>query len=151
VNTAISLRAQLVGEAGNDTLRGGRGPDVLLGGAGADRLYGNDGRDLLIGGAGADLLQGGVHNDLLIAGTTAHANDDQALKAIMQEWTSDRSYATRVQNLATGANGLPKLDATTVFNDTAADTLTGGSYLDWFFADLGLDTLTDRATGERLN
>jgi hypothetical protein len=47
-------------------------------------------------------------------------------------------------------NGLPRLDATTVADDTAADTLTGAVGADWFFATAPPDT-TDVKTGERLN
>ncbi len=48
------------GDAGNDTLEGGDGDDVLNGGADKDRL---------VGGAGNDTLDGGISNDLLIGGS----------------------------------------------------------------------------------
>jgi Ca2+-binding RTX toxin-like protein len=44
----------MVGEAGDDLLRGGTGRDILLGETGNDRLIGGVGADLLDGGAGAD-------------------------------------------------------------------------------------------------
>jgi parallel beta-helix repeat protein len=151
VDTSITLRSELVGGAGDDNLRGGSGNDLLLGGDGADYLAGRDGRDFLIGGLGGDVLDGGNHMDLLIAGTTTHESNDLALKAIMTEWTSSHSYDTKVSRLSTGANGLPRLDATTVLDDGAVDHLTGGGYRDWFFATLGQDILTDRASNERVN
>ena len=47
-------------------------------------------------------------------------------------------------------DGLPRLNASTVFADGSVDALTGGNDTDWFFALAGQDT-TDRRSGERLN
>ena len=114
--------------------------------------------DLLIGGSGADLLHGGSGDDLLIAGTTAFDANDVALAAIMAEWTSGRSYATRVANLSgTGsgprANGNFFLKASgpdaTVFDDNDIDVLIGGSGMDWFFADLSQDIVIGWPWGTR--
>jgi Ca2+-binding RTX toxin-like protein len=55
--------AQLFGGAGNDTLTGGSGNDLLFGGAGNDILNGKGGDDLLFGGAGNDVLTGGTGSD----------------------------------------------------------------------------------------
>ena len=44
----------LIGDAGNNILRGEEGNDQLIGGAGNDTLYGESGTDNLTGGAGAD-------------------------------------------------------------------------------------------------
>ena len=84
----------------------------------------------------------------MIAGTTASDANDAALAAALAEWTSNRSYADRVRNLrgdssspafAARANGNIYLAvdgtygrAVTVFDDGAADLLTGGGGLDWF-------------------
>jgi VCBS repeat-containing protein len=55
----------LVGEAGDDELRGfGGRDDVIEGGAGNDRLLGLSGDDMLIGGAGNDTLEGGDGSDI---------------------------------------------------------------------------------------
>jgi VCBS repeat-containing protein len=51
------------GGAGNDKLHGLSGNDVLAGGDGNDELYGGDGNDVLIGGAGDDILYGGTGSD----------------------------------------------------------------------------------------
>ncbi|MCX7417976.1 MAG: cadherin domain-containing protein [Planctomycetia bacterium] len=132
----------LTGGLGNDTLDGGTGNDVLDGEGDADSLVGGIGRDLLIGGAAADTLAGGADEDILIGGTTSLSGNTAALTAIMAEWTSANSYATRIANLLNGggANGTTKLNTTTVQNDAnAADTLNGSatapnnSDLDWFF------------------
>ena len=141
-----TLRASAF-SAGSVTLNGGNGNDILIGGTGADSLDGGDGRDLLIGGAGKDTLTGDAGDDILIGGTIAAAiNNANALNLIMTEWTGSNDYATRVAHLSlttgsnnTGANGTIKL---TAVNDNAADTLTGGSDLDWFFSS-NLDSLVD--------
>ena len=51
------------GQAGEDTLQGGRGGDVLDGGGVADDLVGNAGNDQLIGGPGADDMRGSTGDD----------------------------------------------------------------------------------------
>ncbi len=148
VTSSISVPARIDGGAGNDFLKGGRGDDVLLGGAGCDLLVGGSGRDLMIGGLGRDRLVGNFDDDILIGGTTAYDADTVALDAIMAEWTSDRDYATRIENLE-GAGVGPRLNESyflialssdqpnpdaTVFDDDERDILTGGHGLDWFFA-----------------
>ena len=62
---AEAIKSQsLLGEAGNDELRGFNGrDDVIVGGAGNDELFGGDGNDILIGGAGNDWLEGGAGSD----------------------------------------------------------------------------------------
>lgn len=57
----------LAGGAGNDTIYGGLGADTLTGDDGQDKLYGGEGDDTLYGGLGDDLLEGGAGNDVLIA------------------------------------------------------------------------------------
>lgn len=54
----------LLGEAGNDELRGfNERDDLIEGGAGNDKLIGLSGNDILIGGAGDDVLEGGSGSD----------------------------------------------------------------------------------------
>ena len=56
-------RANLFGGAGNDTLIGGSGADLLFGQAGNDTLLGKGGNDFLFGGADNDTLTGGDGDD----------------------------------------------------------------------------------------
>jgi Ca2+-binding RTX toxin-like protein len=67
VNGALP-RANLFGEAGNDTLTGGSGEDMLDGGPDNDVLLGKGGADTLIGGDGNDTITGGVGNDIIQMG-----------------------------------------------------------------------------------
>src|SRR6266508_1311357 len=83
-NTAL---IQVFGQGGNDTITlneangalpranlfGGAGNDTLTGGSGADMLFGQAGNDTLLGKGGFDFLFGGSENDILIGGD----GDDQ--------------------------------------------------------------------------
>ncbi len=104
--------------------------------------------DLMIGGRGRDRIVGNRDDDILISGYTAFDASDVALMAIMDEWTSGRDYATRVDNLRGTGTGERANDeyfliaqnseepnpTATVFDDDTRDVLTGGSGLDWFLA-----------------
>jgi len=140
----------LIGGAGNDTLSGGQGSNILVGGEGDDNLISGTGRDLLIGGLGVDVLLGGGGDDILIGARTSFDADLVALNAIMNEWRSNNSYTVRIANLmgpTGGLNGTTFFNSSTVFDDGAADTLTGGGGRDWFFFTLGMDLITDPNDG----
>lgn len=143
---SLALPAWLYGDAGNDRLKGGAGNDVLLGGADNDLLVGGQGRDLLIGGAGSDRLVGNADDDILIAGWAMLEGNDDALCAIMAEWTSANTYSQRTANLR--ASYLRTDGLATVFDDNAHDVLTGSAGQDWFFAQLDGDdsTVKDKIT-----
>ena len=121
-------------------------------------LYGGSGRGILIGGTGRDRLIGGSGEDILIGGTTRYDQNDVAMDAILAEWSSNRSYATRVANLR-GTGSGPRLNGfffltsggtdPTVLNDGEFDKLTGSNGLDWFFIGPG-DQITDRKNGEQV-
>jgi Ca2+-binding RTX toxin-like protein len=137
----------LYGGDGKDVLRGGGGPGILIGGTGDDVLIGGRAASLLIGGDGRNTLTGGSGQDLLIGGTTRFDNDEATLDAIMEEWTRNTSFASRVDHILGrtrgGWNDAVILNAMTVQDDHSDDTLEGGSGLDLFFQSLG-DTLLDR-------
>ncbi len=56
----------LAASAGQLTIDGGNGNDLLFGGGGDDVLTGGAGDDLLVGGPGQDVLDGGTGNNILI-------------------------------------------------------------------------------------
>jgi len=154
---AVDLAAVLRGGSGNDHLNSGRAPSLLLGEEGNDVLLGSSGRDILIGGTGADRLVGQGEGDVLIAGTIAFDANDAALVALLDEWTSGRSLAERMDNIHNGTG--PILDGTgwrllqgiTVFDDAESDDLTGCSGEDWFFFDPASDRVTDLKSYEGTN
>src|SRR5207253_2023790 len=138
----VTKPAVLSGDAGNDTLSaaGSSANNVLLGGAGNDTLTGGSGRDLLIGGSGSDVIDGGGNDDILIGGLTSYDNEAAgginfaALNAIMSEWgNTGHTYSQRVANISNSGFSAP-LNSSTVFDDHASDTLTGGAGTDWFFS-----------------
>jgi ELWxxDGT repeat protein len=138
---------------------GGAGDDLIVGNSGKNVLTGNAGRDVLIGGGGGDTVSGGAGDDIVIAGTTSYDTTPAALQAIRDYWSrTDLTYAQRIAGLTTGIPspaGTVRLTATTVQNDNVADTLSGGSELDWFFArttgsNSSRDTITDKDSSETL-
>jgi Ca2+-binding RTX toxin-like protein len=135
------------GGYGTNQLYAGTGNDVLVGGGSLNFLYGGLGRDVLIGGPGQSFLYGGVGDDLMIAGTTDYDTNDAALTAILNEWTSANSFATRIGHLqgtiAGGANGAFLLKAATVHANGARNYLFAGSGQNWFFAHLGAGLHSD--------
>lgn len=147
----VKIDAILRGGKGNDIIFGGGGSDIILGEDGNDVLFGRGKADLLIGGKGSDFLFGGTGGDLLIAGYTAYDANDAALVQILTEWTSAHSYNQRVNNLRNGLGGVPKLDASTVFDDAAVDVLFGGTGRDWFLGNAGADWIFNNPFNEQVN
>jgi PKD repeat protein len=146
----VEVPSVLRGGSGSDHLVAGRGDDVVLGGDGDDVLAGGGGGDLLVGGLGRDLVVGGWGDDVLIGGSTAFDANDEALLAMMAEWTSEHGFEARVANLAGGShsrglNGTHFLSGgssddssdATVLDDGARDVLLGGPGSDWFLAGSG--------------
>jgi hypothetical protein len=149
------------GGAGSDTLTGDAQGNVLVGGAGNDVLNGGSGLSLLIGGKGADTINGGSGGDLIIGDYTKWDTNNTALMAVLAEWQSADSYATRINDIAgtgSGLNKTYKLDyGSTVTDDAAVDVLNGGTPSpnpddDWFFqgvaATAGPDEVNNLESGE---
>lgn len=96
VDPQLAIPAQLMGNAGNDTLFGGSGNDILLGGDGNDVLDGNGGNDRLVGGAGVDTITGGLGRD------TFAASDDASERTDVHHVPGDRDVIDQVRD-----NGNP--------------------------------------------
>ena len=157
-NYYITVPALLYGEGpGGDKISaaGSAANNVLSGQGKNEVLTGGQGRDLLIAGTGAATLNAGVGDDIMIGGWTNYDLGSSgmtydrkliALEAIMAEWGSTDSYATRLSDLGS------ILNTTTVHDNIAngvgiVDTLSGNiNANDWFFA--GLD---DTVTGKNGN
>src|SRR5205085_11128839 len=133
VDSHISVTVFADGGAGDDKLEAGGGGGVFLGNAGNDVLVGGTGRDILIGGDGLDDVFGTGNDDIAIGGTTAYDTNQAALMQLLGVWTGPGSYNDRVAAIRAGTGGVPKLDATSVFDDGDRDDLHGGPGLDWFF------------------
>lgn len=142
----------LLGGLGSDTLFGQSGSDVIQGGGGNDGLSGGSGGDLLVGGTGGDAINAGSGGDLLFGGQVLLSSLD--LRLILNEFTSDRDYATRVNNIRTGSgpilNGVRLINGVNVLDDNARDLLFGNSGRDWYVASPG-DVLFGRSFFEELD
>jgi Ca2+-binding RTX toxin-like protein len=140
--TPLAQGVLLKGGDDDDVLVAGSNTNLLLGGAGNDQLFALAGRHLLIGGAGRDLLfaadASSRSGSILIGGSTLYDGDDQALRALLAEWSSRRSLRTRIANLTDGSgsrrrrNGNHFLNADTLVDDGIADLLVGDARADWF-------------------
>ena len=139
------------GLGGNDRIRARGGNDIVLGGEGNDRVYGDDGLDFLIGGLGFDRVIGLNDDDLLIGGSTTFDRRDEALKSILDEWTSGAPLDERADNLVNGGglNGsFALVPGITVIDDEERDVLYGlnGDDLAFIF-DLDRTVLTEGNVG----
>jgi hypothetical protein len=70
----------ILGGDGNDQIWGNAQSDIIYGGSGDDRIYGGSGDDMLFGQDGADTIYGDVGNDLLDGGSGYDYLDGQAGK-----------------------------------------------------------------------
>lgn len=137
-NKAIPINMEVFAGAGNDTITGAGGDDILVGGGGNDVITAGAGRDIIIGSAGSDSLNGKAGQDIVIAGSTSFDTDAASLEAIQAEWTSGHNIDNRVANLTDGAGTKNRMNGSvflqsgvTVFDDSAVDTLNGGGGKDW--------------------
>ena len=121
----------LVGLEGDDTLSGDTGDDWLVGLQGSDQLTGDGGNDVLIGGTESDSLSGGPGDDFIEA---ANLVDEAILRDSLTgiQRLSDVAFQYDLtQSPDTGDNvDLGAGDDTVVAGDD--DTLTGGDGADEF-------------------
>jgi Ca2+-binding RTX toxin-like protein len=147
-----------------NTLTGNRQGNILIGGTGFDTIQGGSGASILIGDGSGDKIIGGSGGNIVIGGFTSYdsmtAANEVALMSILAEWQrTDESYSRRISHIrrtATGGlNGNASFNASTIRDDGAADALTGGEGLDWFWANQApggvRDSITDLQPGEQAN
>ncbi|MDP3261459.1 MAG: calcium-binding protein [Tabrizicola sp.] len=126
---------QAFGGAGNDTLDGRGGDDLLAGGAGADSLIGGDGNDTLSGGAGADRMEGGAGRDLASYADAASAVRVDLAQAATNSGDAAGDVLLAIEDLAGSAFG------DTLAGDSGANLLLGEAGADSLFGRAGADTL----------
>ncbi len=157
ITTLATNFAILIGGNGDDNIQAfSTLSSVLIGNDGNDRLVGSSSRDILFGGRGQDTLLGGGGDDILFGGRSNFDLDSVALKALLAEWTSARTYTQRINNLRNGPitgtplNGnywLANSPVDTLLDDQEPDTLTGEAGNDWFINGLN-DSIVDQVIGE---
>lgn len=102
IESPIDKPTVLYGDAGNDSISGGAGPDQIFGGTGLDSLAGNAGDDVFMGGIEPDSVSGGAGFDRLIAtGSGVFAVTNSSLKI----GTVNNLFSTIEKLELTGSNG----------------------------------------------
>jgi Ca2+-binding RTX toxin-like protein len=86
------------GAGGNDSLVGGFGDDVIFGGGGNDSIAGNVGNDAVDAGSGNDSVFGGQNNDTLLGNT----GDDSGIVAQTPRRELSRERAMSYVGAGTG-------------------------------------------------
>ena len=161
VNLLTGQGTDLAGFSGIHNITGGQGNNVIVADGSETTINGNlsagsAGRNLIITGGGSGVVYGSGNGDILIGGATAYDLDHNGeLQAIVAEWTrTDLSYADRVAHVLNGddpADPYP-LNSSTVFDNGAANTITGnsnGNVVNLYFV-TDNDVITDLTPGETL-
>jgi Ca2+-binding RTX toxin-like protein len=129
-NLAALIRVTVDGGAGNDTILGSNGGDVLFGGEGNDSIDGQQGNDVAFLGAGNDIFQwdAGDGSDIVEgqAGTdTLRFNGSAAAEAFQLSASGGRALLTR--NLGDVTMNLDDIEVITVNALGGADGVVVGN------------------------
>jgi Ca2+-binding RTX toxin-like protein len=152
---------KLVGNAGNDTLIGSNGPDLMEDGAGDDSLKGNYGDDMLLATSGNDILRGEYGRDLLTGGTE---NDvlygDGNWDTLWGDEGNDTMYGGYAEDTMNGGSGNDVMygdeggdlirgdgDNDRLYGGQDSDNMDGGAGNDGLFGGFGIYGGTDQLTG----
>ncbi len=154
-NDRVSDFENLIGGAGNDTLAGDSGNNLVQGGAGNDSINASGGDDTIEGGGGNDSMDGSLGNDTLsYASAISNITFSLALTAAQETGGAGRDTATDFENLIGGA-GNDNLTGSTGDNvltgGAGADSLTGGGGIDLAGYSTALAGLTARLDFAQLN
>jgi hypothetical protein len=145
-----SVTVDLANGAATQVAGGVTGIQGVVGSTGSDTLTGpSSGPCLLIGGGGAAQITGGSSNSILIGGGTIYDLNDAALQAILAEWDDTAlTFSQRMSALTTGGglNGSDVLTASTVTEDSSANTLTSGTGQTWFIVHARDKVVNKKAT-----
>lgn len=147
----------VLGTTGNDTINLSAGNDLIFGNGGTDTfgLTAGMGHDTVLGAGGAILSGSGM--------TLTEAVYDAASGALKLDFgtaasvtLNDWAGATFNDGVATWTMGAPAAGVSASGSNvitagtSGADSLTGGSGLDWLFGGAGNDTLTATSGGDHL-
>jgi RTX calcium-binding nonapeptide repeat (4 copies)/Calpain family cysteine protease len=135
VTNSTSVRTEINGGEGNDTLTGGSGKDFIIGGYGDDTIRGVGGDDVLWGSGGHGYVYGGDGDDIL----KGHGGDDH----LYGEAGDDTMYGGSGDDYLGGGYGAD----TIVTIGGGNDSINGGSQNDYFWVDT-TDTINDVAVAE---
>ena len=125
--SAVGYRATILGNGGNDVLKGGLGNDTLSGNEGNDVLDGGPGADRLNGGHGRDIVTYGSHPSSVVVRLDGKRNDGSPGENDLI-WTDVEEV-----------DGSPFNDV--LIGSTRADDLRGGAGDDRIDGNSGSDVL----------
>ena len=171
VGTALCT---VVGTAGDDTLRGTPGEDVICGLGGDDTIRGIGGDDVIVGGPGDDDINAGAGDDIVWGGGGADTLDggpgaDAVWGAAGDDTLVANPDADRLDgglgddtitggggnDLIWGGPGDDTLDGhagdDTVWGGPGTDTIRGGLGDDTIWGGLDADTITGNAGADNLH
>ena len=139
VSPLLSEPSWIFGGIGNNVFYADSGNSVLVGGCGNNVLVSGRGSNLLIGGSGGrNEILGTLGNNIEVGGSVSYQSNEAALAAVMAEWSSGDTYATRVGtingNIGGGLNGSWLLNASTITHGSGYDYLFGGIGQNTYFA-----------------
>lgn len=150
------LPVEILGEEGDDVVRGGTRGVTIDGGAGEDTLLGSDGNDVLLGGADADFLRGKGGNDRIEVGPGADVvrggegddsvQGDLGPNVVRGEGGNDLLLGGIGPDDLHGDGGRDRL-----FGGPGPDFLSGDGANDLLRGDRGLDILLGGSGVDRLN
>ncbi|MEY4756814.1 MAG: hypothetical protein RJA34_1712 [Pseudomonadota bacterium] len=164
-DTSTTTRYVIRGSAGNDTITGHGGVDVIFGDGGANTIDAGAGNDLIFVGNGADTIDGGAGSDKLVITLAGQESNigPKAYGALIQSqvgnWTSTGFVATATTDayqIRVGDNGIKVTDAVTNRNTTATNIEAlqiryeqndSRDDIPVLFGTAGNDTLSGSATG----
>ncbi|QCO55847.1 hypothetical protein EOK75_08875 [Pseudorhodobacter turbinis] len=131
----------VIGGSGADLISGEAGNDSITSGLGDDTVYGGDGADWINAGTGADSVEGGLGNDSIYGGND---NDtlygDEGNDYIEAGVGNDSVFGGTGDDVLSGAAGDD-----TLWGDEGNDSLIGGDGADLLYGGIGKDTLSGGA------
>jgi len=136
VTGALTVRVELNGGDGNDTLNASNQMDNLVGGLGDDWMHGKQGADEENGGPGNDTMYGGQGNDFIRGGDGldliyGDADDDLVM---------GNDGADTIQGAAGNDTVMGGGENDYLYGGQGNDLIIGGHFQDFMWGNLGADT-----------
>ena len=134
--SALKKGIKIIGNALNNSIRGGSGNDSLVGGNGADTLWGGKGNDTLTGGKGNDVFIYSAGKDVI----TDYASGDKISlgaagnDSILGGAGNDSLSGGKGNDKLVGGDGNDK-----IYGGAGNDTLYGGAGNDSLWGNAGAD------------
>ncbi len=134
------------GRGGNDTLSGGLGADYLVGFAGDDVMSGDEDNDTLLGSAGLDLIFGNDGNDSIRGNggfDTIDGGDGE--DTLRGDGSGDDIFGGAGRDLIEGGGGNDD-----IFGGDGNDIISGGDGEDYIVGGDGNDAISGGAANDRI-